>query len=72
MKTNEKMIALILAMGGKAFDQMDWECYAGCESDNPHIAHVGDFTVIADEDHFIIIDKDGDETLLQEAFHREM
>lgn len=54
MKTNEKLIALIKAMGGKPFEQIDWDCYSGCKSDNPHIADAETFTVIADGDELVL------------------
>lgn len=66
MKTNEKFISfIVLGMCGKPFEQMDWEGYPRCESEDPHIAYSGGFTIIADGNNLVIVDKDGDETYLR-------
>ena len=54
MKTNEKLIKIVTAMGGHEFTKGDWYAFAGCESENPWIAEIAPkgsepgYTIIAD------------------------
>jgi hypothetical protein len=46
--TKTELFSVMAQTKFEAFTQMDWDCFAGCESANPLIGYYGDFTIVID------------------------
>jgi hypothetical protein len=46
--TQAELLILIAKTKFEPFNEGDWFCFAGCESDNPFIGYSDEFTIVLD------------------------
>ena len=59
--TAVEILRLVATVNLRPFNQYDWMAFAGCESDEPMIANVGDMVVIVDGDMITVTDAEGEQ-----------
>lgn len=53
--SNSQALVLIAKAQFRPFTESDWDCFMGCETDNPQIAEMGDYCLVLDGDTVNII-----------------
>ena len=56
--TKTELFSIIAKTEFKPFDGFDWDCFAGCESENPLIGTYNDFVIVLDNDMINIVHSD--------------
>lgn len=62
---NSKAIEVLKAVANatfRPFGELDWNAFAGCETQNPMIAEYGDGLLLIDSENVVVVDADGMET----------
>ena len=49
------VLKLLINGGMKPFTNDDWLAFQGCETKDPRIGHIGDFTIVLDGDHINVV-----------------
>ncbi len=53
--TQAELLTIIARTNFKPFDKADWDAFAGCESENPYIGYLMEFTIVIDGDMINIV-----------------
>ena len=66
MRVKHTPILLTIAkLDWQPFDNLDWNCFAGCRTENPMIAHDDDATYVIDGASLSIYTEDGEEEVFE-------
>ena len=58
--THTPLLLTVAKLDWQPFDDLDWNCFAGCRTENPMIAHDNDATYVIDGASLSVIDEDGE------------
>ena len=61
--TAAEAFALVARAQFEPFTEADWNAFCGCETENPMIAYVDDFTLVMEDDTLSVTDAEGYENL---------